>query len=167
MAKKIRHHRRGHRGSSSIKTLGFAAAAGVAAVVGLGFLQTKVETVRQYWYAGPALLGVGAFALKKKMPTIAIGLAAAAGLLAYMGYQANAEATASASSSTPKQGSAGLTDAGALRRMSIRGDSGMYETGAGSLQGATATPLLRSQAAGLMGAAANAVLQSSAAGLSD
>lgn len=180
--KKKTHHRRSPRGTN-YKTLGLAAAAGVAAVVGLGFAQTKIDYVRDHWYAGPLALGGVALILAKRMPTISIGLVAAAGLLGYMGYQANSEAQASkpanpapatAGFSFGNRTDAGLTsampghqtDAGALRRMTVRGDSGLYETGAGSLQGGGATPLLRSQAGALMGAGASAALRSSAAGLS-
>jgi hypothetical protein len=164
MAHKRKHHplyRRHHSGgATNYKALGLAAAVGVAAVVGLGFAQTKVEYLRVHWYAGPAVLAVGGALLAKRMPTIALGLVASAGVFGYIGYMANAEAEKAAAQNQPPKpaagfyGSAGL-DAGAYRGM-LRQDSGLFErgnagmlTGAGALQGRLADA--RTNAAGLQG----------------
>jgi len=172
MAHKRKHHplyRRHHSaGGTNYKTLGLAAAAGVAAVVGLGFAATKVETLRTYWYAGPAVLAVGGVLLAKKMPTIALALVSAAGIFGYMGWMAKSEADKQATKGGEKA-TAGY-EAGAFM---ARQDSGLYErnagmlSGAGTLQGAGANRRL-SSAGALQGVdVARAMRSRGAAGLAD
>lgn len=164
MASKKSHHRRGPRGTS-LKTLGLAAAAGVASVVGLGYAQTKIDFFRDRWYAAPAALAGGAFLLSRKMPTVAIGLAAAAAIFGYIGYKANADAQAKAGEKSPSQ-AAGMHDAGAVRRMAVRRDSGLFDRSqAGSMQGPGAPALLFKQAGVLLGPASRDIRTRTAAGL--
>lgn len=152
-----------------MKTLGLAAAAGVAAVVGLGFLQTKVEFLRTNWYATPLVLAGGGLLLAKRMPTIAIALVAGAGIFGYMGWMAKQQAAPAASAGFGAYG----FEAGSYGRM-VRQDSGLFERNAnagllsaGTLQGALAGS--RTNAAGaLQGAGVQAAMRSrGAAGLHD
>lgn len=161
----FRRHSSG--GRTNYRNLGLAAAAGVAAVVGLGFAQTKVEMLRTNWYAAPAVLAVGGALLAKRMPTIAIALLGAAGVFGYMGYKANADAVAAQSGAksglpaTPA--TAGFADAGRIPMMGLRRDSGMYERGtsAGSMQGVGARSLLAGQAGALLGPGASEAMNPS------
>jgi hypothetical protein len=160
--------RRSSGGRSNYRNLGLAAAAGVAAVVGLGFAQTKVEMLRTHWYAAPAVLAVGGALLVKRMPTIAIALLGAAGVFGYMGFKANADAVAAQSGAksglpaTPA--TAGFQDAGRIPPMGmLRRDSGMYERGtsAGSMQGVGARSMLAGQAGALLGPGASEAMNPS------
>lgn len=134
-------HRRSTAGGTSYKTLGLAAASGVAAIVGIGFLAAMKGSVgdsyRAHWYIAPALLGAGGLVLAKRMPTIAVSLVAAAGVVAYLGFKANSDAQAPAD-----KGSAGFYDAAGAFPRHFRGDSGLYEYGgnAGALLNAQNAP---------------------------
>ena len=150
------HHRSGGR-RTSYGGLALAAGVGVAAVIGLGFAQTKVEMLRTNWYAAPLVMVGGAALLANRMPTIAAGLAVCAGVFGYMGFQANAAAVAAqsgAKSGLPAPAStSGYGEAGAYRPQA-RLDSGMFERGAGAMQGNAARTLLAHQAGTLMGSGA-------------
>lgn len=169
MAKRKHHFRRAGSRGPSYKTLGLAAVAGVAGVVGIAYAQAKVPFVRDHWYVAPAAAGLGAVVLARKMPAIAVALAAVAGIFAYTGYQASSAAAQASSGTTTNQGASGFTDAGAMRRMAVRRDSGLFERNgnAGALQGARAGQLLFEQAGSLQGPGNRAIRTSSAAGLRD
>ncbi len=166
MKKRAHRFHHGRRGVS-YKTLGLGVAAGVAAILGAKFLADHVQAVRERWYAPPLLAAAGALLLAKKMPTIAVGLAAAGGVIGYIAYQANqSNPSKAAESASGLFGDAGYHQG---RRMSVRGDSGLFDRSgnAGALMGAGAPTVAREQAGALMGSAARPVLRQQSAGFAD
>ncbi len=164
-----RHSRRSSRGSASIKALAFGALAGGAAVVGLGYANDKIAFLRSHWYAAPGALAAGAVGLMvlRKAPIISLALAAAAAVIGVQNYRADQAQQSKKTETSPNQGTAGYGEAGRVRRMAIRGDSGMHERpgNAGALQGARAGQLLFEQAGSLQGPGSRAIRTSSASGL--
>lgn len=127
------------------KIVAIGAGLGVAAVAGGVYAQQKVETLRSHWYALPLVMAAGsAAALAYKMPTVAIALAAGAGVFGYVGYQADQGKEVNLA--TANKDTKGYTEAGAM--LGMRRDSGLYERGAGAIIGNAAPMLRASQDAG-------------------
>lgn len=144
------------------KIIGIAAASGIAVLVAGVFAADKIEAVRKYWYAIPAATMIGSAFLLKKMPTVAIGMAGAAGLLLYMGYQGQQTASKPAAGFDP---GAGYWLQGARLGPQPRRDSGLYErSNAGAFLGQAAIAQLASQSGALLGSDATAQIRTQSGG---
>ena len=146
------------------KIIGIAAAAGIATLVGGIFIVDKVQFLKDHWYAAPALTLAGSAFLLKKMPTVGIAVAGAAGLMLYMGYMATKDLPKKEESKGYDAG-AGYWLQGARLGPQPRRDSGLYErSNAGAFLGQAALAQLASQSGALLGSDATAQIRTQSGG---
>lgn len=152
------------------KIVAMGAAAGVATLLVGGFATTNFKSLSEYWYAVPAGAMVASALLLKKMPTVAIGIAGAGGLLLYMGYMGNRAMQEQAAADAKAKPAAGM-DAGYWRQgyalgPQMRRDSGLFERrNAGAFLGEGAQAMVQSQSGALLGDASHTIRREQATGV--
>lgn len=82
-------YRRTHHVLDSVITVLAAASAAFAA----NYANSKSEWLASHWYVSPLALAVGGHLLRGKYESLGAGLVGAAGVLAYMGWQAQSESS--------------------------------------------------------------------------
>jgi hypothetical protein len=113
---------------------------------------------------------VGSALLLKRMPSVAIGMAGAAGLLLYMGYQGQKGLAEQQAADAKAKASAGM-EAGYFRQgymlgPQMRRDSGLFERrNAGAFLGDGATAMVQSQSGALLGDASHTIRREQATGV--
>lgn len=147
------------------KIIGIAAAAGIATLVAGIFIVDKVQFLKDHWYAAPAATLVGSAFLLKKMPTVGIAVAGAAGLMLYMGYMATKDLPETKKDAKGYDAGAGYWLQGARLGPQPRRDSGLYErSNAGAFLGQAAIAQLASQTGALLGSDASAQIRTQTGG---
>ena len=152
------------------KIVAMGAAGGIGTLVIGTFLATNFTALQKYWYSTPAIAMVGSALLLKRMPSVAIGMAGAAGLLLYMGYQGQKGLAEQQAADAKAKASAGM-EAGYFRQgymlgPQMRRDSGLFERrNAGAFLGDGATAMVQSQSGALLGDASHTIRREQATGV--